>query len=495
MDNIVISVLAAYIVLMLLIGLYEYRRTKGVVEYYLAGRGLGVWIVSFSFFATYFSTAAFLGGGGFGFIAGFQWSALLTFFHVLFALLAWMLIAPPLKKIADEYGALTIPEVFRKRFGVESQIAAAIVILIFFEFYMVSIYMGAGKLFKVMLGIDYTTGLLITAIVVVLYTAIGGFRAVVVTDLVQGIIVLIGGITLFAMIIYSLGGFESAIASLKSAKIFSGLSGEALFEFGKLAPPPIMKAGMVIPFILSLTFAISIAQLASPQLVVRFIAAKDRRVLAKGMVLTPLIIGIFALCVFSIGPFGWAVIPKYGDVTEFLKDPDLVVPFIAMKLFPAGINALILTAVVAAAMSTINSLLHVVATAFVRDVVQNLKRVSEGTALKVTRFSVFAFAIPPLFIAVGKPDIIVGIVGVSFSVITSAFLIPLLVALYSKKPNGAAATASMVAATLICIYWYFSFYRTYWIYPVVPGLIVSAAIYWLVKSVVSGSPRKAPSKT
>lgn len=121
---------------------------------------------------------------------------------------------------------------------------------------------------------------------------------------------------------------------------------------------------MVIPFVLSLTFAISIAQLASPQLVVRFLAAKDKKVIAHGMILTPLIIGIFALCVFSLGPFGWLVIPKYTDVTSFLKDPDLVVPFIAMKLLPVGLNALILTAVIAAAMSTINSLVHLASTSF-----------------------------------------------------------------------------------------------------------------------------------
>jgi Na+/pantothenate symporter len=95
---------------------------------------------------------------------------------------------------------------------------------------------------------------------------------------------------------------------------------------------------MVVPFVLSLTFAISIAQLSSPQLVVRFIAAKDQRVLAYGMILTPLIVGIFAICVFSVGPLGWLVIPK-EEVPTFLKDVDRVVPYIAMKVLPEGINA------------------------------------------------------------------------------------------------------------------------------------------------------------
>lgn len=471
------GVLTAYLIAVILIGIYEYRKTKGLLDFYLAGKKLGALIVSFSFFATYFSTAAFLGGGGFGFLAGFQWSAFLTFFHILFAILAWMVIAPPMKRIADRYGAITIPELFRNKLGVMSQIIAAIIILIFFELYMVSIYKGAGNLLQVMLSIDYTTGLVITAIVVTVYTAIGGFRAVVMTDLIQGVIVLIGGIALFITLICSLGGLGSAIESLSHTKIFGGMDGKALFEFGKLGPPPIMKAGMIVPFILSLTFAISVAQLASPQLVVRFVAARDEKVIANGMILTPLIIGLFAICVFSIGPFGWLVIPKYTNVMPFLKDTDLVVPFIAMKLFPAGINALLLTAIIAAAMSTINSLVHVTATAFVRDFLQNLKELNDDTALKLTRLSVFTFALIPLVFAIKPMGLIVEIVGVSFSVITAAFLVPLLAVLYSERPNHTAASASMVAAVITCVLWYWMYYRVYWVYPVIPGLVASLAVY------------------
>jgi len=475
MKMIIEAVFVAYIILMIFIGIYEYRKTKGLLDFYLAGKNLGVLVVSFSFFATYFSTAAFLGGGGFGFLAGFQWSAFLIFFHVLFAISAWILIAPPMKKLADKHGALTIPELFKMKYGRIAQVVAALVILFFFQFYMISIYKGAGNLFEVMLNLDYKTGLIITGIVVMLYTAIGGFRAVVMTDLIQGLLILFGGIALFITLMIYLSGPINAINSLQS--VDSIINGKDLFEFGKLAPPPIMKAGMVIPFILSLTFAISIAQLASPQLVVRFIAARDDRVIAKGMILTPLIIGLFAICVFSIGPFGWLIIPNYDDPVKYMKNPDLVVPFIAMKLFPIGINALLLTAVIAAAMSTINSLLHVLATSFVRDIVQVGVRISDSLALKLTRLSVFVFALIPLILAIKPPGYIVVIVGLSFSVITAAFLIPLVAALYLEKPAKMPAIASMIVAVVVSIAWYLLYYKTYWIYPVVPGLIASTIAY------------------
>ncbi|MEM4644787.1 MAG: sodium/proline symporter, partial [Archaeoglobaceae archaeon] len=122
----ILETFVAYLILMVLIGIYEYRRTRNLPEFYIAGKKLGPLAVSFSFFATYFSTAAFLGGGGTGFILGFQWSAFLIFFHILFAILAWLLIAPPLKRIADEQGAMTIPEIFGRKFGKEVQIICAL---------------------------------------------------------------------------------------------------------------------------------------------------------------------------------------------------------------------------------------------------------------------------------------------------------------------------------------------------------------------------------
>ncbi|AIY90779.1 sodium:solute symporter family transporter [Geoglobus acetivorans] len=466
---IIAAVFTVYLILMLIIGAAEYRKSRGLLDYYLAGKGLGVTLVSFSFFATYFSTSAFLGGGGFGFVAGFQWSAFLTFFHVLFAILAWLLIAPKLKQLAEETSSLTIPEIFGSKFGKEVQMLSSAVIIVFFSFYMVSIYKGAGNLLQVMLDIPYTHGLIITALIVVLYTSIGGFRAVVYTDLIQGLLTFTGGIVLFASIIYFLGGFE-VMEKLAGTQIFAG-KGALLFEVGKLAPPPIMKAGMVIPFILSLTFAISIAQLSSPQLVIRFVAAKNEDVLKKGALLTPLIIGVFAICVFSIGPLGWLIIPQFDDPVKYLKDSDLVVPVIAMKVLPEGINALLLTAIIAAAMSTVNSLLHMMATSLTKDILNR-----ENIAL--TRTMVFVLSLIPLYIALKPPEIIVGIVGVSFSVITSVFLVPLLAMLYAK-PSRYSILASMVVALIASVVWYFMYYRVYWIYPVVPGLIASALTYMI----------------
>jgi SSS family solute:Na+ symporter/sodium/pantothenate symporter len=105
--------------------------------------------------------------------------------------------------------------------------------------------------------------------------------------------------------------------------------------------------------------------------------------------------------------------------------------------------------------------------------------------------SVFVFALIPVTLALNPPDVIVVIVGLSFSVITSAFLLPLLSSFYSSKPSEIPALASMIVAVIVCIVWYLYFYRVYWIYPVVPGLIASFityAVFWKTERAFSASP-------
>ncbi len=484
-NSIIWTVFILYLVVIFAIGFWSYKKSKTVVEFFLAGRRLGYWILSFSFFATYFSTAAFLGGGGAGFTFGFQWSSWLSFWHVLFAFLAWIIVAPKIRELSEKLRSLTIPDFLGFRYKSNlPRIIAAIIILFSFELYMTSIYKGIGHIFEEMLHVEYLLGILIAVIPVIIYTSLGGFRSVVLTDLIQGVIMFFGGIILFLLVLNAVGGWSEGIEKLKEVKPL-GMDGSLLLETPGLAPPPIMEAGMVLAFIMSLTFAISIAQLASPQLVIRFYAARDKEIIRRGAILTPVIIGIFALTVFSIGPFAWLILPEYiesGDQLKmFFKNPDRIIPFIAMQLFPTGVNAFILTAIIAAAMSTINSLLLILATSLARDILQVIKKdLSEEKLLLTTRIATVIFAAIPVYLAVlmlEKGKIIVDIVGTAFSIITSAFLAPLIIGLYWKRGSAFGASISMILSTATCIVWYLKFYKVYWIYPVVPGLIVGILSY------------------
>ncbi|MCD6363157.1 MAG: sodium/proline symporter, partial [Synergistetes bacterium] len=345
------------------------------------------------------------------------------------------------------------------------QVISALIILVFFEFYMISIYKGASNLLQVMMGLPYKYGVLLVALPVIVYTSLGGFRAVVLTDFIQGILLLFGGVSLFTVLVYKMGGIGSGLEALSHITLPGGTSGKVLLTLGGYGPPPILKAGMMIPFILSLTFAISIAQLSSPQLVIRFYAARDKRVIRKGMLLTPILIGLFAVTVFSIGPFAHLFI-------KGVKDPDLVIPLLTRKLFPEALSSVILVAALAAAMSTVNSNLMILSSSLVKDILGSRD-------VRFARVSVVILGLISPLLALKPPGIIVTIVGLAFSVITSAFLIPLLMGLYSKKPSKSGALLSMVISVISCVVWQIFFYKKLFIYPVIPGLIMAFLFYYL----------------
>lgn len=477
--------LILYLLLMFWIGWRGMKESTSLEGYYLAGRRLGPWIVSFSFFATLLSSAAFLGGGGTGFLLGFSWPAYLFMFNIIFAVVPWIFMAPRMRIFTQKLNSITIPDFFAFRY--ESQLVRVMtsaIILIFLEFNMIAAYKASGNLMQTLLGVPYVVGILIFVIPVIIYTAMGGFRAVTLTDFIQGILMLIGGALLFVLVLNQVGGWSKGIEEISKLQLLGKIPGEALLKLGGFGPPPIMKAGKLVDFTLSLTFAICVANLGLPHLIIRFYSAKDINVIRKGMIITPIIIGLFVFTVYNIGPFAWLIIPKYvtpGEIGQFLKDPDLVVPFLIQKLFPFGINAFLLVAIIAAGQSTINSVIQVLATALSRDIIQVIKpNINDQRLIGITRWATIILGIIPFLLAIKPPGIIVTIVGFAFSVIASAFTGPLLIGLYWSGATASGAWVSMVLSTITCIWWHFTYYKSLWIYPVVPGLIVGILSFIII---------------
>lgn len=480
----------AYILFMLWLGLKGYKESKTLEGFFLADRKLGPWIVSFSFFSTLLSTAAFLGGGGSGFLFGFAWPAYMFMFNVIFAVVPWIFIAPRIRIFTEKLKSMTIPDFFAFRY--ENQLVrviASVVILVALEFNMIAAYKASGNLLQVLLDVPYVVGILIFLIPVIIYTFIGGFKAVAWTDFIQGILMLAGGIVLFLLVMQHVGGWSAGIAELSKLKLMGKIPGKVLLELGGFGPPPIMKAGMLTQFTLSLAFAICAANLGLPHLIIRFYAAKNVEVIRKGMIITPIIIGLFVFTVYSIGPFAWLIIPKYVPpeaLAQFLRDPDMVIPFLIQKLLPVGLNAFLLVAVVAAGQSTISSVIMVLVSALSRDIIQVAKpKIDERKLLNFTRWATVILGFVPFLLAIKPPGIVVMIVGLAFSVIGSAFTAPLLIGLYWRGGTAHGAWMSMILSTITCIWWTLTYYQTLWIYPIIPGLIVGIAsfvvISWFTK--------------
>lgn len=472
-----IVILLAYVFMILSIAIIGGRKNKAVVDFLLSNRSLGPVLLAFSYTTTYFSSAAFLGGGGMGFLLGFQWSTFLFFFHVLFAVLAWLLIAPKIKQFTDLSNSMTVSEFLGTRYSSRGlQLVSALVFIVFMEFYLISIFKGSGNILQVLLGIPYSQALLIVAVPALLYASIGGFRGNVVASLLQGVLMISSALVLMGGIMLRTGGLGNALLVLNEVRLSGWESGVSLLSFPGPVPSAVSAAGAALPYILSLTFAISFAQMTSPHMVVQFYAARDASVLRVGRAIAPILIAVFASAVFFAGPFGWAVITEPDLLRQCLANPDLVIPSIAVSIFGTGFGSILLVSILAAAMSTLAPICIMLSGSLLRDVV-SAARPGASDRVLVLRFATVLFGAVPLLLALNPPDVIVGIVGVAFSAISSAFFAPLVGGLYLRRTSKLGATASVIAAASTCIVWQLKFYTASFVYPVIPGLVVGVLVY------------------
>jgi Na+/pantothenate symporter len=194
---IVVVFLGGYLVLLVRHALHGRRRTEGMADYYVGGRKLGGIALGLSFFATYSSTNSFIGFSGQSYTYGAPW-LLIAPFVVGFSLLAWVLVAPRLRRFTAALGSLTIPDFIGFRFGsTPARVVASALVLFASFFYLTAVFKGIGTLLEAFLSIPYAAAVWITFLIVMTYTAVGGFISVVKTDAVQGVMLIIAALILF----------------------------------------------------------------------------------------------------------------------------------------------------------------------------------------------------------------------------------------------------------------------------------------------------------
>lgn len=354
--EIIIS-LGIYFIAMLLIGWYAFKKTTDINDYMLGGRGLGPFVTALSAGAADMSGWMLMGVPGAMFATGLStlWLALgLT----IGAYSNYLLLAPRLRaytEAADD--AITIPDFFDKRFQHSSsllKIVSALIIMIFFTLYTSSGMVSGGRLFESAFGADYKLGLFLTTAVVVLYTLFGGFLAVSLTDFVQGAI-------MFAALV------------LVPIVAFTHVGGVAptFHEIDAVNPHllDIFKGASVISIISYLAWGLG--YYGQPHIIVRFMAIKDikdlkpaRRIGMSWMIIT-------VLGSVLTGLIGVAYAHKFGVA---VKDPEMIFIIFSKILFHPLITGFLLSAILAAIMSSISSQLLVTASAVTEDLYRSFFR-------------------------------------------------------------------------------------------------------------------------
>ena len=468
----IIAVLVAYGAILLSIGIWGGRASHSVAGYYVAGKKLPAWVIAFSSNATGESAWLLLGLTGMGYAVGLH-ALWIVVGEVLGVAMAWLFVAQPFKAATDKYDSITVPDYLASRFHDTRhtiRVVSVVIILSMVTAYTAAQLTASGKAFDSFLGTGYEWGVLLGLAIILFYTTIGGFKAVAYSDLFQGVLMFSGLLLLPIVGVAAVGGWTSMISQLRTTD--PNLL-KLMGQFGVSAAGIASAAGFL---------GIGLAFLGAPQLLTRFISARDQREIARARGIAVVCIIVFDLGAVFSGMAGRVLFPS-------LIDQETVLPNMATQLFPAVFTGIFLVTVLAAIMSTVDSLLILASSAVVRDVIQKIlhPNLSERQLSLLGKLTTVVIGAVAVSFALPQVRLIFWFVLFAWSGLASAFAPVVLCALFWKGTTRVGAIAGMIAGFLTTVLWVLVFKeRFYDLYEMLPGFAAGFA-FTIGVSLLTGS--------
>lgn len=463
-----------YMLLMIAIGIYSYRKSTSTAEEFLiGGRKLGPIVTALSAGAADMSGWLLMGLPGAMYFTGLA-SAWIAIGLTIGAYLNYVLVAPRLRIYTEvAQNAITLPVFFENRYKDKQhvlKITSSIFILIFFTLYTSAGMVSGGKLFESAFGMDYLTGVLITSLVVILYTFIGGFLAVSLTDFIQGTIMLFALLIVPTVAIFEIGGTADTIALIQS-------KGDQYLSLLK---------GTTTIGILSL-LAWGLGYFGQPHILVRFMAIDKPKDLIKAKNIGISWMVLTVLGALSIGLVGIAYLIKFDNSTMQIfdasnREAETIFIYFARGLFHPLVAGFLLSAILAAVMSTISSQLLVTSSSLTEDIYKAFikPKATPKNLLIASRVSVLIVAVIALALSLQPRDSILNLVGNAWAGFGAAFGPLILLSLLYKKSSKAGALSGMLVGGFTVLIWiYFDHPFKNW-YELIPGFTLSFIVHIVV---------------
>lgn len=453
----------AYAALMLYIGFYFYRQNKNTEDYFLGGRSLGPVVSALSAGASDMSGWLLMGLPGALYASGLIESYIAIGLSIG-ALLNWSFVAKRLRIYTSVIAnSITIPDYFETRFDDDKhilRIVCAIVILIFFTFYVSSGLVGGAKLFEVTFGIRYEYALTTGTLIVVAYTFLGGYKAVCWTDLLQGLLMMGALIVVPAVMLYHLGGFGEAMAVIEEIKPNALSMGEGI---GALSIVSALAWGL--------------GYFGQPHILVRFMSIRSTKDIptATFVGISWMVISLIGAC--FIGLLGIAYVHKF-ELT--LQDPEKIFIVMSQLLFNPWIAGILLSAILAAIMSTASSQLLVSSSTIAEDFYKRIfnKEASNKTVMNLGRMGVLLVALVAFVISTDKESSVLSIVAYAWAGFGASFGSVMLFSLFWSRMTRIGAILGMITGAAVVVLWknYLAELFNFPIYEIVPGFIAASAV-------------------
>ena len=449
-----------YLAGMVTIGYFAFRRTKDLDDYMLAGRGLRPGTAALSAGASDMSGWLLLGLPGAIYVSGMV-EAWIAIGLTIGAWLNWKFVAPRLRSYTFvAQNSITIPSFFENRLKDTSRllrVASGLIILVFFTFYVSSGMVAGGVFFEESFGSTFLVGMLIVAGVTLLYTLFGGFLGATLTDVAQGILMLVALIAVPLVALNATGGVVATLDSIREVdpNLLSLTAG-----------------GSVLGIISAAAWGLG--YVGQPHIIVRFMAMRTPQDAKAGRR-----IGIGWMVVTALGAIATALI----GIAYFQQNPDLnlanpetVFLILSQTLFHPFIAGLVLAAVLAAIMSTISSQLIVSSSALVEDLYKIVgKTATSKQMVMLGRAGVLIVALVAGLIALNRDSTILELVGFAWAGFGAAFGPVVILSLYWKKLSTWGTLASMVTGAVVVFIWGNSPLSGV-LYEIVPGFIASMLV-------------------
>lgn len=444
-------------------------------EYFTSGRDLGGFVLAMTMVTTYLSAGSFIGGPGTAYTFGLGW-VFLAMTQMPTGYFTLSVLGKKFAIIARKIKAVTITDFIRARYDSKPLvIIVSLSIIFFFIAAMAAQWIGAARLLEGSVGVPYITALSIFAITVIVYTTIGGFRAVALTDTLQGVIMTIGTIVLFIFAVRAGGGVSNIIVSMREVNP------------GLITPFGVQEGFMTKAWVTSFWILVGFAIVGLPSVAVRAMSYKDTSSLHRGIKYGTLISMILLLLMHLVGAFGSVLVTG-------IESGDLVVPTLSVSLFPGWLAGLILAGPLAAVMSTVDSQLLIVVGAMVNDLYANYIRPEDKQDnKKMSRVSFIATLVIGVIIflvAVRPPDLMVWLNLYANAGLISTFLWPVILGLYWKKANKHGAFASMIVGIGSYIIFSYAWARPLGMHTIVLPLVLSLIAFVIVANATEEPPQE-----
>lgn len=462
---VVTAIVVIYLLIMLFIGWYSSKKITSNTDFMVAGRRLGPFLMAGTLAATEIG-----GGSSLGVVQqGMESHGISAAWYIItmgFAFVILTFLAPKFRAATVK----TVPEYFRRRYGKSAGLITAVIMLLPLIGATASQFIASSVILSTMLGIDYKAAVLIVAVVVTLYSIMGGLWSVTLTDFVQVFLIVIGMIIAVPFAMNTAGGWDSIVANVpaETFDMFKGYS-------------PMAVISLTIMYVATFT--------VGQEAVSRYYAARDGKAARQGSILAalvnfiyafiPAVLGIITLALINMGKFDSAEFAAVGA--------RYALPVLAIKVMPSIICGLLFAGIISATMSSSDSDLLGAGSIFANDIYHTLinPKASSQEIMRVTQITMAICGVAAMLVALFNTGSIVSLLMFCFTLRAAGAFFPYVLGHYWKGASTAGTIAALISGTIVVVYVdnirHGMLFGMKLSQPIIPGLIV-ALVFFLVFS-------------